>query len=304
MTAPSSLRGSVLLPTAACALALVAGSPVTARQGPQEKQVVVTVMDVRSSRPAAGVTASALAVREDGQSREIVKVEPAASAMSVVLLADTTTAFSKYTRELRASSQTFLSAVMTARPDSSAALWEFGGAAMPVTSFTKDAAALGQSAARLRPKEVVVDLTTEASSNLLTAVFDAARALGKQPEPRHVIVSFNAATSLETGKLTKQQVQAELQKAGVSWFAVTFADGGSSSPLRDSVMTELIPASGGLRLTVSSASSLEPAMKALADALAAQYLVSYKRPSGSPKELQVEVMGDGLKAFAQRWAPK
>ena len=264
----------------------------------------MTVMNLKTGQPVAGVTAAALTVREDGANREIVKVEPASGPMSVVLLADTTHAFTRYVKELRGAAQKFVSVFFARQPGSSAALWTFAGAGIPVTQFLNAPDKLTEESGKLRPVDVVERITAEQESNLLEGVYDAAKALGKRAETRRVIVSFNSSTPLERSKLNPQQVQTELQKAGVSWFAVTFADGGASSPLRETVMTQVLPYSGGLRLTVNEVNRLEPAMQALADVLASQYVVTYTRASGSPKEVQIEVKGDGLRAFYPRWAPK
>ena len=302
MAVPLRIR----IPIVACTLGLglVAGLAALPVQDPKEKQIVVTVLDTRTSRPVAGLTAAGLSIKEDGQDRAIVKVEPAAAPMSVVLLADTTTSFTRYVRELRAATQAFLMPFMTARADANVALWEFGGAVVQLESFTTDSAKLSEAAGKLRPRDVVSGVSSEASSNLLTSVFDASRALGKRADTRRVIVSFNAATAAEAGKLTMQQIQNELQNNGVTWFAVTLNDGGTGSPMRDSAMTQALPYSGGLRITVADVTRLEAAMQAIAGLLAGQYAVTYKRPSGSPKQLLVETKGEGQRAFAQKYAPK
>lgn len=299
------MRGVGRASTAIGCLAIVVAAAGIAgfAQDSRDRQVVVTVMNLKTGQPVTGVTPAALTVREDGGDRAIVKVEPASAPMSVVLLADNTAAFIRYGKELRSAAQTFLGTFMAGHAGSAASLWTFSGAAVPATQFLTDAAKLGEEADKLRPRDIV-SRASDAESKLLEGVYDAAQALGKRPETRRVVVSFNAVTPLETSRLTKQQIQNELQKTGVSWFAVTFADGGSSSPLRDSIMTEVLPQSGGLRLTINDVTRLEPAMKVLADILSAQYVVTYTRPSGSPKEVQIEVKGEGLRAYYPRWAPK
>ena len=283
-------------------------------QAANEKQVIVTVMNLRTSQPAQGLTAAAFSVKEDGADREIVKVEPFTAPMSVLLLADNTEAFVRFGKELRTAAQSFLAAFMAGHADSSAALWTFAGAPGAVTKFLTDATKLGEEAGKLKPRDAAgftsakdregKDTATDREASLLYAVSEGAKELGKRTEMRRVIVSFNAVTPLENTKVTKQQVAVELQKANVSWFAVTFADGGTSSPFRDNMMTEVLPYSGGFRMTVQDVAKLEPALKALADALTVQYVVTYKRGSGSPKEIQVDTKVEGVRAFYPHWAPK
>ena len=64
-------------------LLLVLGfSPAAGARQAQEKQIIVTVMNLKTGNPVTGVTAPALVIKEDGTEREIVKVEPATSPLS------------------------------------------------------------------------------------------------------------------------------------------------------------------------------------------------------------------------------
>jgi len=280
-------------------LASLAAAP----QDKTEKQVVVAIVS-SSLRPATGVTAADVMVKEDGQERKVLKVEPFTAPMSVILLADTTNVFVRYAKELQATSRTFFSTFMASHAGSSAALWEFGGAAMPVKGFTSDAAELDRSASTIKPKEEVARVTSEQRSALLIGVFDAANELAKRAETRRVIVSFNATTPLEISKLTAKQIQEALEKANASWFAVSLQDGGSSSPMRETLMSEQIPMSGGLRLIVKDPVDLEANVKALATVLNSQYVVTYSRPSGSAKQVEVTVNAPGILVRHPKWAPK
>jgi VWFA-related protein len=296
-------------------LLLVPGLSPTAgaRQDAQEKQIIVTVMNLKTGNPVTGVTAPALVLKEDGKEREIVKVEPATSPVAVVLLADTTATFRNNVKELRDAATGFITAFTAKNAGSAVALWQFGGAVQPVTQFVTEAGALNSEAAKLRPQDAVLaDATgraasrdaTEADSLLLDAVVEGSKALTKRSETRRILVSFNKITADEKSRAQKPQVVAELQKSGVAWFGVTLADGGTASSMRDSLMAEVTRTSGGLRLTVQEAARLEAAMKALADMISTQYVVTYKRPSGSAKEVTMEVKGEGLGAFHSHWAPK
>ncbi len=284
------------------AILLAIDSTAGAQQAPDEKRLLVTVMNLRTGNPIPGVTAANLGVKEDGKDREILKVEPASGPASVVLLADTTDTFRIYVNELRATTRGFVTAFLTKLPGSSVSLWQFGGAGVPVTPFLTDPAALTEEAARLRPRDVVPGVGA-ADSNLLEGVVDGAKALGKRPEARRAVVSFNTITASEGSKVQRSNVGSDLQKNGVSWYGVSFADGGTGSPNRDSLMSEVMPMSGGIRLNIQDVSRLENAVKALADIIGSQYVVTYKR-SGSAKEVAVEVRAEGARAFHARWAPK
>lgn len=287
---------------------------------PRERQVIATVIDSRTNKPVTGLPAAAFAIREDNQDREVLRVEPATEPMSVILMADTTTAFRLFERDLRAAPLAFFKTFMAAHPGSFAALWEFGGAGSPVQTFTSNGTLLEQATTRLFPKGSLSNLDPQdladagvavsrgqniVASNLLEAVRDGARELARQQHLRRVIVSFNSDLSVEASTLPGQKVQDDVQKANVTWFAVSLHTGISNGPLRDNVMGELIPYSGGIRITIGDVAALEPAMKNMADILTSQYVVTYTRPSGSaPKILAIGIRGEGLKVTAPRWAPK
>jgi hypothetical protein len=233
--------------------------------------------------------------------------------MAVVLLADTTATFRNNLKELRDAATGFITAFTAKNAGSAVALWQFGGAVAPITQFVTDAGALNSEAAKLRPQDAVLDdangraasrTPEEAKSVLLDGIVEGSKALAKRSETRRVLVSFNKITAEEKSRAQKPQVVSELQKSGAAWFGVTLADGGTASSMRDSLMAEVTRTSGGLRLTVQEASRLEGAMKALADMLSTQYVVTYKRPSGSAKEVAIEVKGEGFGAFYSHWAPK
>jgi hypothetical protein len=306
------------------ALLVVLGVGVAARSpqqresaNPRERQVIATVVDARTNKPVTGLPAAAFAIREDNQDREILRVEPATDPMSVILLADTTTAFRRFERDLRTAPLAFFRTFMAAHPGSFAALWEFGGAGTPVQGLTSNGALLEQATTRLVPKGTISDLSDQdlergsvrgqnvVASNLLEGVRDAARELGKEQHTRRVIVSFNSDLSVEATTLPGQKIQDDVQKANVTWFAVSIHTGITNGPLRDNVMEGLIPYSGGMRVTIGDVAALEPSMKNLADVLASQYVVTYVRPSGSsPKILAIGIRAQGLKVMAPHWAPK
>jgi len=253
-------------------IAVMGGSDLLAAlQASREKRVIVTVMNLQTGVPAKNVAAAAFALKEDRIERPVVSVEHASTPMSIVLLSDNTGALSRFSQDTKSTTQAFISSIAADRAISSVSTLTFGGAG---------------------------------ERGLLQAVTDAARELGKRPETRRVIVSFNAVTPGDGSKVTRKEIFNELGKAGVSWFAVSLVDGGSGSALRDKVMVEVLPYSGGLRLTVQDSTKLESAIRAIAETLASQYVVTYTRASGSPKEVQIDVKGDALRAFYAHWAPK
>jgi hypothetical protein len=315
MTAvPSRLRVPAVAGLVLVALSLSVSA--NAPQGSSEKRVFVTVLDAQTNKPVTGLPASAFAIREDNLDREIVSVAPATDPMSLVVLADTTSAFTRFTRDLRLSTQSFIKQFMGASPGSSVALWEFGGSDIPIVNFTTDEGRLELAAGRLFPKGTLSDLdfTTTGSaithgqditaSNLVEAIDSAAKQLAKRPETRRVIFSFNSDLSVEASKLPGQMVQDDVQKANASVFAVSLQEQVANGPLRDNVLNNLCPYSGGKRITILDIAALESALKNVADILTSQYVVTYRRPSGTARQVLVGVRVTGVAANTARWAPK
>jgi hypothetical protein len=315
MTA-ASIRLRVLAVAGLVSLALGTVVLAAAPQAGTEKHVIVTVLDAQTNKPVIGLPANAFAIREDNLDREIVKVEPATDPMSVVLLADTTTAFINRARDLRVSSQAFIKQFLAVHPGSSLALWEFGGADIPIVDFTTDAATLGAAAgSKLFPKGSQNGINRAGSgstlsgadivaSNLLEAIVSSSRQLAKRPEARRVIVAFNSDLSVEASTLPGQTVEDEVQKADATLFAVSLTEIASNGPRRDNVLNQLCPYSGGKRFTIQDIAALDGALKNVADILASQYVVTYRRPSGSVKQVLVGTTRQGLKASTARWAPR
>jgi len=280
----------------ACAVAVTARVP----HGSSEKRIIVTVLDAQN-RPVAGLPPDAFVIREDNIDREIVKVERADDPVATVLFADTTSAFGKYVGDLRTVTQAFIKEFFDKNPGSSLGLWEFGEADIPIVDLTTDAAKLNHGATRLFPKGSEQNVV---GSALLEGIVSASKRLATRPERRRVIVSFNTDVSVEVSRMPGQRVQDAVQNAGVTLFALSINNNTTNGPLRDNVLNELCPYSGGKRFTIVDIASLESALKNIADVLGSQYAVTYTRPSGSAKQVLVGIRRNGLKASTARWAPK
>src|SRR5215510_15627950 len=95
-----------------------------------QKSIVVTVLD-QSGAPVKSVSSSDLAVVEDGATRDVAEVKPAADPMTIAILVDNTKATmgkDAPTRELRAALTAFVTTVQGASPQSAIGIWEFAGA--------------------------------------------------------------------------------------------------------------------------------------------------------------------------------
>ena len=288
-------------PAVATAILVAAGTVGTARapQAGSEKSIYVMVTDAQTNKPVTGLPASAFAIREDNIDRDVVRVAPLTEPMSVILLADTTSAMVPVPRDLRVATGAFIKRFLTSSPTSSLALWEFGGADIPVENFTSDAAKLEDATNKLFPKGTLSDLDQVAAgsavprgqnivgSNLIEALAGASKQLAKRPEARRIILAFHSDLSVESNGVTGQQAQNEVEKANVSVVAVSMQAQVANGPQRDNVLDGVCPYSGGRRITILGIQALAATLENASDILTSQYVVTYSRPSGSAKQVLV-----------------
>ena len=262
----------------------------------ERKSIMVTVVDA-SGNAVKNVTAADLVVQEDASTREVVEVKPASDPMTIALMVDNTkpaTGKEVPTRELRAALNTFVTTIQTASPESAIGIWEFAGAGVMTQKPTVKTEDLTKKINRMFPSQ-------QSGGVLLEALVDASKELSKKGSgPRRVIVSVSF-DSLETSTMDPRDCAIAMRKAGVNYWAVSIesgVDNGSSAPSRELIMNNVTQATGGMRITGVTATSLESQVKKIADALVAQNIVTYARPDGAPAPTAImAVAKKGMKAL-------
>jgi hypothetical protein len=258
--------------SARCAVLLLALSG-TAGVAQSPRAILVTVLD-RSGAALKDVRLADLTVREDGALRRVTEVKPATDPLTIALVVDTTSppaSGSEPTRELRAGLATFVKTIRDANPASRIGLWEFGGSGIQTVKFDAKAEDLPRRIQRLFP-------SLQPGGVLLEALVDASKELGKTGARRRAIVAVSF-DSPETSAMDPSRVADAIGKSGASLWAISIQGGPA---IREVILDQVPPRTGGVRLTSVDASALESQLKRIADALVSQYEVTYVRPDDAP----------------------
>ena len=293
---------TVLTRRATGLISLVLGSALAATtavgvQTAEDKTLFVGVVD-QSGKPVKDMRMGEILIREDGQDREVVSVKPSSEVLTVALLVDTTPGAEPYIRDIRKGLAAFVRQLSTAVPGSRVMLMEFGQAAVTIERFTADYEKLTNSINRVFPK-------SRAGSVLLEALIASNTALAGEPSRRRAVVAFNMEPSDEQSREEPRRINDALRLSGAQLWSVSLQKGTNRNAKRDVVLTQITKNSGGHREFIVAESAIETYLTSYADALAAQYEVTYKRPAGTrPAVVQTGTTRQGTRLHASLFAPE
>lgn len=266
------------------------------RAAQAQDHVFATVVDDKG-RPVPGLNVSDFVVEIDGVAQEIIRAEPAATPLSIVLLTDRLGLNSNYTPfDLRQALGDFVKLIRARSPESRFALTTFDGPIVQLTRFTSAPAELDRALGRLSsivPTAVIVD-----------AVSDGARQLAAAPTGRRALFVVLSSYREDQSNLQTDLVGEQLRMSSGSLWAVEVQS--DRTNLRSAAREELLDAgsrlSGGVRDVVSSRSGLINSCRRLAELLLAQYEITYGPTRGSGRSrLAVGVKAPGLRVYAPSW---
>ncbi|HEX6323497.1 MAG TPA: hypothetical protein VFZ36_07215 [Vicinamibacterales bacterium] len=268
---------------AVAAIATVAAMASPGSQ-PQRKSFLVTVI-APASGPVTDLTAGDFIVREGGETRDVVSAVRPAFPLAVSLLVDTTQpppGMDTAPRDLRAALASFVDSLRASSPGARIALVEVSGGAVTTAPFDAKPEELTAAIARLFPAH-------PADAVFLEAIRAAAASLSPMPTPRRAIVTVDFNSSESLNEATMKRMTDALQQSGATVWAVSVRLPRAGGSRREPALNLITKNSGGLRLVANASSGLEAQLKQVADSLASQYLVDFRRPDASPmKPLQME----------------
>jgi hypothetical protein len=249
--------------------------PALAHAAPDGERTVILTALGKDGEPIRDLKAEDFTIAEDGAVRQVASAAVATAPMFIDVLVDTSKpalGAADPIHDLRAGLADFVKTVQGASPETQIALGEFAGVSIQTVNFTAKTADLTKVISRLSTSQ-------RSSSVLLEALIDAAKDIGKKPSTRRVIVTVNFDTP-EASAVNGNSVLQEVKKSGAAYWPISVGTSGGA-PGRDMIVETLPAMTGGMLSIAVTATSVGAKLKALADALTSQYMLTYRNSSGA-----------------------
>ena len=291
---------SALCAAIAVSVTLVA-LPAAQQRETRERHVYIGVTD-KAGTPVATLAPADVVIKEDGATREVLKISPAPPPSHLMLLVDDGTVTERLIPDLRIALAGFLKIVDGMKPVPQVGLMTFGDRPTIVVGYSETTLPVAEAVGKLftRPN---------AGAHFLDAIIDTASGMRRAKAARPMIVAFVGEGGPEFSSVTHDRVAQALQGARAPLWTVALQspDGQSMSSEgreRSQVLGDVARDSGGQTRAILNRTGLEDAFRSLGQALSAQLDVTYARPDTlvPPKRIDVEVKKPDTKVTAPRWA--
>jgi VWFA-related protein len=254
----------------------------------------VGVVDAKGNA-VRDLTVKDFVVREDGNAREVLRVEPATEPLDVMLLVDDSQAATAAIPYLRDGLRKFIERM---QGKAKIGIVTVGERPTSLVEYTTDTAALTKGVNRIfaRPG---------GGAYLLEAVRDVSRGMRKREnQPRPVIIALTVE-GIEFSNLQYDRVMDDLRPSGATFHALAIGTPAAtvSDELRNRglLLSEGTKETGGRYDQLLSPMAIEERLQQLAGELLNQYRVTYARPDTliPPEKVQVTTAKPGLTARAR-----
>ena len=248
-----------------------------------ERVIYTTVVD-KDGAPVLDLTIKDFIVREDGQSREILRVARDDEPLQIALLVDNSVSMRNRLPQLRKAVAAFIDAT---REDVQLALITMAERPTIVVGYTTDRVALRKAADSL--------FAYDAANYLLDGIAEASQGLAKRTMWRSAIAVITG-TGPEMSYRQYTEVLRFFRAGGASLHVVQMG-AGIGAQGREIVVNKGTTETGGRFEQVLVPTSLELKARQLATELSNQYRVTYARPTRLvPSKTDVSVRRPELKA--------
>ena len=265
-------------------VALLLGATAPAFAQADERVIYASVVD-KNGEPVADLTPEDFIVREDGQTREILRVARDNDPLQIALLVDNSAGMRSKDSDLRKAVAAFIDGT---REGVQIALITMASRPTISVNYTTDHQALKKAVDRLFSD-------TSAGNTFLDAVAETSQGFTKRTGTRAVIAAITTADDLSFRQYT--EVLEYFREGGAALHVLTL--GANPGPVdRELVVGKGTAESGGRNEVVLSSMGLPAKAKQLANEISNQYRITYARPQRliPPKETTVASRRADLRA--------
>lgn len=257
-----------------------------------ERVAYVSAWDAKTHAPVTGLGPEAIAIREDGVRREVLRVTAATSPMPVAILVDNSQAAREHISDIRKALTTFVKELDGVGP-----IAIIGVADRPtiLQDYTTDQKQLLNGVGK-------VFAMPDSGATLLDAIVEISKGLQRRPEDRVAMVVLTTEnTEFSTRHYT--EVLEGLVKGGAMMHAVVLTTQAGASldeaaRNRAFVLDRGPKDTGGTRTDVLASQAFEGKMKEVAAILKSQHRVVYSRPQQliPPQKIEITSARAGVEA--------
>jgi len=250
-------------------------------QAPRERTMFVSAVD-QKGEPVEGLGPNDFVIREDGATREVLRVSRATEPIDIAILVDDSAASDALIPRVREGLRAFIASMSRGNQISIVGLADRPTILANYTSNTK---LLQDGIGLLWPR-------TRAGSTFMDALYEVSLGLEKRETPRAVIIPV-ITDGGDFAYRQYEQVMPEVRKAGAAIHAVTVGDFNSTDheELRNRarVLAQGTKDTGGQRVNLLTPMAVQPSLERLARELSSQYKVVYGRPDSliPPEKIDV-----------------
>ena len=275
------------------AVSAVALLPSSLRAQETEQTLYVSVLD-KEGHPVSGLDVPDFRVKEDGQSREILRAGRTADPLDLGILIDNSQSIQPYLNDFRKALTTFVTKMAD---EQSASISLIGMADRPtgLEDYTTSVATLQRGVQKVFPQP-------GAGTVFQDSIVDAIKGIRARKNPRRALLVITA-DGPDFSNVPYQRTLEVLAASGTTLHVLRISPNGGSmrdEPARDRsyVIDQGTRASGGRRQELLTSMGLADALSQVAEDLGAQYKVVYGRPGAliPPKAVEVGVTREDLTA--------
>jgi hypothetical protein len=298
--ARTSHRGALRWSAAVAAIAVLAAPALLGQRAARERHVLISVTG-KDDAPVADLAPTEIRVREDGVSREVLRVGPATGPMQIALLVDDSDISQRAVQEIREGVAGFIKQILDGNPQSEITLMTFGDRPTTLVPATSSAPTLAKGVEKIFWRK-------GSGAYLMQAIDEAAKALKKGKATRPAIVAFDIEDGPEFSNDSHESISRTLKSTGVPLWAVLLLEQRSSPTTpeareREIVVSDVASDSGGGNKPLISRQAIPLGLTWAATRLLSQIDVTYSRPEAliPPDKMEVEITRKDVKVWAPRW---